>query len=215
VPPLPKAAIQEQFGTPARQKEAATLAMWVFLGTELLIFSGLFVAYGEYRYTFPVAFQMAGSYAEHGLGLVLTILLLTSSFLATLSVLAARQGKRLATVGLIGLTVALGTLFMVLHLAEWWHHAREGALPGRYYHFDKLTLPGASLFFTLFYLTTGLHMLHVTIGLALLSWSALQALLGRITAEYTTPVEVTVLYWHFVDVIWTFIFPLYYLLARP
>lgn len=211
---LPEWAHQEQFGTPGRQKEAATLAIWVFLGTELLIFAVLFVAYGEYRYTFSGGFHAAGDHMEHGLGLGLTAILLTSSYVATLGVRAARGERHRATAAWILLAMALGLAFLVLHLREWAHHAGEGALPGHHYRFAAVSLPGAAMFFTLYYLTTGLHMIHVAVGLSLLAWVLVQLARGRIRGGYDTPVEVTVLYWHFVDVIWTFLFPLYYLLFR-
>ncbi len=211
MPYVPEEAHQEHFGTPERQKEAATLGIWVFLATELLIFSGLFVGYGEYRYLYNDAFHAAGEHVLHWLGLVLTIVLASSSFVASLTVRAARRGRVLSAIAWLLVAMALGVLFMVLHLWEWYHHAKEGALPGELYHFEKATMPGASVFFTLYYLLTGLHMLHVTVGLGLLSFGLLRLVQGRISAEYSTPVEVVVLYWHFVDVIWQFLFPLFYL----
>jgi cytochrome c oxidase subunit 3 len=205
---------QEQFGTPEAQREAAQLGMWIFLGTEILLFGGLFVAYAEYRMLFGRAFRAAGSHVIAWLGMVLTLVLITSSWFAARAVRLARQGQLSASARSLVGTLLLGVSFLVLHVLEYAHHAGEGALPGAWYRFAEVTQPGASLFFTLYYLMTGLHMLHVTVGVGVIGWVAWGASRGRYSAAWHTPVEVGTMYWHLVDIIWIFLFPLLYLVGQ-
>ncbi len=207
-------ALQDHFATPERQKEAAQLGMWVYLATEVLLFAGLFVAYGEYRMEFGQGFRDAGRHVMGWLGLILTFILLTSSFSASMAVDRSRKGRMGATAGYLVVTIVLGVAFLALHLWEWHHHASEGALPGEWYHFREATTQGANLFFTLYYLMTGLHMLHVTVGIGLLVWITSKTALMRFSARYQTPIEIVVLYWHLVDLIWQFLFPTFYLVNR-
>ncbi len=204
---------EDHFASAARQKEAATLGIWVFLGTEVLFFGGLFVAYAEYRWLFPDAFHAAGGHVEGWLGLVLTFVLISSSLFASFAVAAIRRSRALTAAALLAAAVLLGCTFLGLHLWEWIHHMHEGLGPGEFFqtHEPELQVEGASMFFTLYYLTTGLHILHVTIGVGVLSVIAFRTALLRYDAAYNNPLEVAVVYWHFVDLVWTFLFPLFYL----
>ncbi len=203
-------AFEEHFGTPARQKEAAELGTWIFLASELLIFGGLFVAYGEYRYLFSDAFREAGREVSGGLGLAMTLVLTTSSFLTASAVGAAREGSLRVSALLFAGAILLGLAFLVMHGYEYWDSARKGELPGQWYRGDVASA-GAGLFFALFWIMTGLHVLHVVVGLALLAWAAAGALRGRYSREYHTPLVTVSLYWEFVDMIWLFLFAIFYL----
>ncbi len=203
-------AFEEHFGTPARQKEAAELGTWIFLASELLIFGGLFVAYGEYRYLFSDAFREAGREVSGGLGLAMTLVLTTSSFLTASGVGAARQGSMRRTALLLGGAILLGAAFLAMHGYEYWDSARKGELPGQWYR-GQATSSGAGLFFALFWIMTGLHVVHVLVGAGLLSWAASRALRGRWSAAYHTPLVTVALYWEFVDMVWLFLVAAFYL----
>jgi cytochrome c oxidase subunit 3 len=192
-----------QFVDLGQQQHAAKLGMWTFVAQELLFFTGLFLAYSELRFAYPETFVHAHRAMSVTLGTLDTVTLLTSSFAMALAVryakLAAPRATRLALL----LTAALGCAFLVIHGFEYWMHGHEGLLPGRFYAGDGL--PGRpDLFFGLYFVLTGLHSLHVAIGVGLLVWLAL----GRHGAS---TIENTGLYWHFVDVVWLFLFPLFYL----
>lgn len=204
---------EDHFGTAARQKEAATLGIWVFLGTEVLFFGGLLVAYAEYRWLFTDAFHAAGRHIEAWLGLVLTFVLISSSLVASFAVSAVRKDRPLVAAAFLSLTILLGLTFLGLHLWEWIHHLHEGLGPGEFFQTREpdLHVEGASLFYTLYYLTTGLHILHVTVGLGVLSVITWRTATLRYDSKYDNPLEVAVTYWHFVDLVWTFLFPLFYL----
>lgn len=197
----------------AQQSDALRLGMWIFLGTEILLFGGLFVAYALYRMVYGEAFAQSSASIDLTLGTVNTVVLISSS----LSVAAGlhwvqHDRRRLASLAL-ALTIALGLAFLGLKAIEYSHHFADGALPGRYYHFAEVQAPGANLFFTLYFLLTGLHAIHVTIGLGVLAWLTRRTWLGDYSSSYWLPLELGALYWHLVDVIWIFIYPLLYLVT--
>ncbi len=194
------------------QEHAARLGMWLFLATEILLFTALFTAYSLYRYLFPETFHAASKYIETSIGLTNTVVLITSSLTVALALHASRQGQGKRAAALLLFTLACGGAFMVLKGVEYHHHFVTGQLPGRYYRFAELTAPGAAMFFTVYFLMTGLHGLHVLIGMGVLAWLAGRAWRGDFSAAYHTPVELGGLYWHLVDLIWIFLFPLLYLI---
>ncbi|MCI0571548.1 MAG: cytochrome c oxidase subunit 3 [Myxococcaceae bacterium] len=201
----------EHFGTLGAQKDAAHLGMWTFLATELLLFTGLFAVYAVYRWAYGGLFHEAQKHMDVLLGTVNTFLLVVSSTLVALAP-RALEAKRthVATLLLLG-AIAMGLAFLVLKGVEWGHHAHEGALPGQWYAFEKLRVPGASLFYTLYFLMTGLHALHMLIGVVVLAVLAVRLRRRTITAEYPVALELGGMYWHFVDIIWLFLYPLLYL----
>ena len=194
------------------QEHAARLGMWLFLATEVLLFTALFTAYSLYRYLFPETFHAASKYIETSIGLVNTVVLITSSLTVALALHAVRQEKGKRAAALLAVTLAFGGVFMVLKGFEYHHHFVTGQLPGRYYSFPELSAPGAAMFFTVYFLMTGLHGLHVLVGMGVLAWLAGRAWRGDFSAAYHTPVELGGLYWHLVDLIWIFLFPLLYLI---
>ncbi len=194
------------------QEHAARMGMWLFLSTEILLFAVLFTAYALYRFLFPVGFEEASRLAHVAMGATNTVVLITSSLTVALAIHYARHGENRKVVALLGVTILFGAVFMVLKGFEYWHHWVDGQLPGRLYHFAGLSGPGVSMYFTLYFLMTGLHGLHVLIGMAVLAWLAARAARNEFGPGYNVPVELGGLYWHLVDLIWIFLFPLLYLL---
>ncbi len=204
--------LAHHFPDASTQEHAARLGMWIFLGTEILLFTALFTAYALYRYLFAETFHQASRYVDTGIGLANTVVLITSSLTVALGLHAARRGLGRRAAALLLVTLALGGTFMVLKGIEYHHHFAAGQLPGRYYAFAGLAAPGAAMFFTVYFLMTGLHGLHVLAGMAVLGWMARRAWRGEFSEAYHTPLELGALYWHLVDLIWIFLFPLLYLI---
>ncbi len=205
-------ALAHHFESLEKQAHAARLGMWLFLATEVLLFTALFAAYAVYRYLFPDAFAQASRHIETWIGLVNTLVLVTSSFTVALGLHRATNGDGRGTASYFGVTVLLALVFLGFKALEYSHHFQEGQLPGRFYTYAPVQGAGASLFFSLYFLITGLHALHVVVGMTVLAVIGVRARLGAFTAEYHVPVELAGLYWHLVDVIWIFVFPLIYLI---
>ena len=210
-PEAQAAPLAHHFPDLRTQEHAARLGMWLFLATEVLLFTALFTAYTVYRYLFSEAWNEASRLMDTGLGAANTLVLLTSSLTAALAVYYARRGQSRRSAGLLVATLAFAASFMVIKAFEYGHHFHEGQLPGRYYAYPELQVPGASMFFTLYFLMTGVHALHVFIGMGVLGFLTARTLRGSYSTTYSTPVELGVLYWHLVDLIWIFLFPLLYL----
>ncbi|WP_239014758.1 cytochrome c oxidase subunit 3 [Archangium violaceum] len=202
---------EDHFSGPENQSHAAQLGMWIFLGSEVLLFTNLFVGYGVYRYYYPEVFAEASRHLKADWALVQTLLLVTSSLMVVLAVHYIRQGRQFLTALVLLLAILMGVGFLGIKGWEYWEHWKEGALPGEYYHFEEIPEQGGSLFYTLYFLLTGLHAIHMLVALGLLGWLAFGAVAGKYTAGYHIPVEVGGLYWHLVDVFWLFIYPLLYL----
>ncbi len=177
------------------------IAVWIVIASEALLFAGLFALYTSYRAEYGAAFGAGVSADVQWIGGVNTMLLLTSSFAIAWAVHAAREGRPIRLQ--LGATIVLGLGFLFLKLLEWSEHIADGIVPGVAYH-GPVAGPGASIFFTLYYGMTGLHALHVIAGLALVSWMFARPRL--------LPLELVTLYWHFVDAIWVFLWPMFYLM---
>jgi len=208
-------ALREQFDTPEQQKESSTFGMWVFLITEVMFFGGMFLAYTIYRNTYPYIFGKASTSLNAVIGALNTAVLLCSSYTMVMAVRSAQIGKRKALVIFLILTLLLGLTFLGVKAYEWNEKFVEHHVPGASFHFEGAAEQGpAQLFFSLYFAMTGLHALHMVVGVGILSWLLVLSMRGRFTAEYMTPVDVAGLYWHFVDIIWIFLFPLLYLIDR-
>jgi cytochrome c oxidase subunit III len=208
-------ALQEQFDTPEQQKDASTLGMWVFLVTEIMFFGGMFTAYTAYRSWYPNVFAVASSSMNAVIGAVNTAVLLCSSFTMVMAVRAAQLGRQKTIVFNLILTLILGFIFLGVKAYEWNEKFVEHHIPGPGFHFAGIAQQGpAQLFFSLYFAMTGLHALHMVVGVGILTWLIIKTRQGTFTAEYMTPVDVAGLYWHFVDIIWIFLFPLLYLIDR-
>jgi cytochrome c oxidase subunit III len=193
-----------------RDDEGSRLGMWLFLFTELILFGGMFLVYAVYRFKFPGEFHLAARELDTMVGTVNTIILLTSSLTVAMSITAIQQGKRGFAMFLVGLTLTLAMLFLVNKYFEWDHKFALGLYPGGP---DLLNKPsGFILYFGLYYVMTGLHALHVIIGMGILGFMWRFLARGVITPTSFVKLEAGALYWHLVDLIWIFLFPLFYLL---
>jgi cytochrome c oxidase subunit 3 len=189
--------------------------MWVFLITEVMFFGGMFLAYIVYRAAYPDIFALASSSLNVYIGAANTAVLLCSSFTMVLGVRAAQLGQKKALAINIVLTLLLGFVFLGVKAFEWREKFIEHHVPGPSFHFEGVAMQGpAQLFFSLYFAMTGLHALHMVIGAGIMTWLLINAIRGRYSADYMTPVDIGGLYWHFVDIIWIFLFPLFYLIDR-
>ena len=208
-------ALREQFASPAQQRDASTLGMWVFLITEIMFFGGMFLAYTVYRREFAEVFSKASNTLDVVVGAVNTAVLLCSSFTMVLAVHAAEIGSRKALIVFLILTMLLGGVFLGVKAYEWNTKFEEHHVPGPSFYLEGVAQQGqAQLFFSLYFAMTGMHAIHMIIGEGLLLYLLWQAYRGKYGSEYYTPVDVGGLYWHFVDIIWIFLFPLLYLIGR-
>jgi len=206
------AGIAEQFDDMPQQREASTLGMWTFFATEVLFFGGMFLAYLTYRHLYPQAFALASRHTIVLYGTINTAILLTSSLTMALAVRAAQLGSQRSLVNFLQFTVFLGCCFLGVKGIEYHQDLNEQLWPGP--HFKTGLPPQAQIFWFLYWAMTGLHAIHVTVGVILLSVVARMAAQGRFSDYYHTPVEVSGLYWHFVDIVWIYLYPLLYLINR-
>lgn len=202
--------VEHHFASADQQRGAAKLGMWIFLATEILFFGGLFMAYGALRYFYPGTFRAAHEYLSIPLGGLNTAILITSSLTMALAVRAAQVSDRRQLVRFLAVTLLLAGAFLVVKYIEYSHKFHAGLLPGRYYTAEGI--PGMPhVFFGVYFVMTGLHGVHVIAGMIVIAWVLIRGRQGRYSAEYYTPVENVGLYWHLVDLIWIFLFPLLYL----
>ena len=180
---------------------AARLGIWAFLATELLLFGGLFTAYAEFRLAYPDLFHQQHLKLNRLLGALNTVLLLSSSLTMAIGIAAIRQGLQRALKVCLSLTLALAGGFLFIKYLEWSEDFSHGLFPG------------TNLFFGLYFVMTGLHGIHVLVGMGVMVWLLVRAGRGGFSTEYSTPVEITGLYWHFVDLVWIYLFPLLYLVG--
>jgi cytochrome c oxidase subunit III len=193
---------------PQTAYEAAKFGMWLFLGTEILLFSVMFAAFAVFRWKFLGQFHDASKHhLDWKLGAFNTIVLLISSYTAALAVDAAQQGNNKGVVKNLSITLGAGIIFLIVKSIEYTSKYKHGYFPGgeNFYQYKA--------FFGLYFSMTGLHALHVIAGMGLLGWVLLKARKGRFSARYYTPVEIGALYWHLVDLIWIYLFPLLYLVG--
>jgi cytochrome c oxidase subunit III len=204
------AATVATHGHTHRDDAGTKLGMWLFLFTELILFGGLFIIYAVYRYSHGVEFELASNELDRLVGTVNTIILLTSSLTVAMSITAIQEGKKNLTMLLVGMTVALAFAFLLNKYFEWDHKITAGIYPGSP---DLINQPqGVVLYFGLYYVMTGLHALHVIIGMVVLIVMMVFVQKGTINKGSFVRLESGALYWHLVDIIWIFLFPLFYLL---
>jgi cytochrome c oxidase subunit 3 len=212
--------VAHHFDTPTQQFDSAKLGMWVFIVTEILMFGGLFVAYGLYKAQEPHLFHQAHLHLDRVMGAANTVVLLFSSLTAALAVRSSQVGNRKQTTVLLVVTLLCALAFLVVKYFEYQHKIHLGLLPGRFFTAHLHEIPGhealpyrAHVFFSLYFMMTGLHGVHVLIGMSLLAWVLWRNLKGDFSKEYFTPVEIGALYWHLVDLVWIYLFPLLYLVG--
>jgi cytochrome c oxidase subunit 3 len=188
------------------------IAVWIVIASEALLFSGLFTLYWSYRAEYTAAFRTGVEHDVGWIGALNTFILLTSSFTIAYAIHAMRTARVKTAGWCLAATLALGAGFLVFKLLEWSMHIHDGIVPGIYYYSGPAGGRGITLFFTLYYLMTGLHALHVVAGLALVLWVTLRVRNRSIYPERYVALELVALYWHFVDVVWVFLWPMFYLM---
>ncbi|MBN9682820.1 MULTISPECIES: cytochrome c oxidase subunit 3 family protein [unclassified Corallococcus] len=209
---VPGPKLAAHFASLEVQKHAARLGMWLFLATEILLFAGLFACYAAYRFLFPEAWAAASRSLDLTMGTINTVVLITSSFTAAMAVHYAKEGKNAMVGHMNVLTLLMAVGFLVIKFFEYKHKFHIGTLPGRYYFYEGIQLPGAPLYFTVYFASTALHALHVVIGMTVLAFATVRAYrVGDFNANNYTQVELGSMYWHLVDLVWIFLFPMLYL----
>jgi cytochrome c oxidase subunit 3 len=207
-------ALQHHFETLQQQKEASVLGMWIFIVQEVMFFGGLFTAYMIYRIWYPEAWMEGSLELDILMGGFNTVVLISSSLTMALAVRAAQVGYPKATVNWLLVTMLLGLVFLVVKFFEYKHKWELHHIPGFGFQFEGPHAGQVEIFLSLYFALTGLHALHMVIGFGILSVIAWMAHKRRFSPEWYTPVEMAGLYWHFVDIVWIFLFPLLYLVDR-
>ncbi|NKB25752.1 MAG: cytochrome c oxidase subunit 3 family protein [Kiritimatiellae bacterium] len=230
--------LHHHFHSLEQQRQASSLGMWVFIAQEIMFFGGLFCGYVVYRNMYPEAFAVASHQLSIGWGGFNTVVLIFSSLTVALAVRSAQLGKKNQIIGWLVATILLGVIFLgvkcIEYSAKWEHHLvpgihfnyephytddalheSTGSEHGTDHHPAPAVYPGhVQIFFAFYFAMTGMHALHMIIGIGLMIWIIWLATKDRFAPEYYAPVELFGLYWHFVDVIWIFLFPLLYLIGR-
>jgi cytochrome c oxidase subunit 3 len=197
-----------------QQHTASWLGMWVFLATEVMFFGGMFACYFVYRHWYLEAFASASNHLDVVLGGINTAVLICSSFTMALAVHSAETDRRRPLILFLLLTIVLGLAFLGIKFFEYHTKFEEHLIPGSSFKFEGPLASQTEIFFSFYFAMTGMHAVHMVVGIGLLAALILQARRGRFSALYHTPVELTGLYWHFVDIVWIFLFPLLYLIGR-
>lgn len=205
--------LQHHFATFEQQFDAAKIGMWLFLATEILLFGGLFVGFALQQSAHPAAFVEAHHHLDKRLGALNTVVLLFSSFTMVMGVWSAQHGRTKALVRYLLVTLACAGIFLVVKGFEYHHKFEEGLLPGMFYHHHGDTVPNQFIFYSFYFMMTGLHGIHVLVGMGAIIWVLLRARRGEFNSTYYSPVDLVGLYWHLVDLIWIYLFPLLYLIT--
>lgn len=201
------------FASAEDEFEACKQGMWLFLVTEVLMFGGLFVAYAIFRGLYPEMFHEAHKMLNITMGATNTVVLITSSVTMLLAVTSTQKDKKNQAIIYLILTFLLACCFLVIKYFEYAHKFHDGLLPGAHFTNTELKDPKSDLFFSLYFMMTGLHGIHVTIGMGLMVWLMKRTAKGELNAGYYTPTELVGFYWHFVDIVWIYLFPLLYLVG--
>lgn len=228
-------ALQHHFENMEQQREAGTLGMWIFLVTEIMFFGGMFLAYTLYRSFYPAAFASGSNHLDITLGAVNTAVLILSSFTMAMAVYFTQVGKNRPQVLCLIATLILGLAFLGIKAKEYSDKYHDHLIPGRLipgnpfnpevaqqgdkdphklHLLEGATVEKVEMFYWIYFAMTGMHAFHMIIGAGLLTYLIIFSLRRRFDPEYHSPVEVIGLYWHFVDIVWIFLFPLLYLLGR-
>jgi cytochrome c oxidase subunit 3 len=210
----PNPNLQPHFETLEQQKEASTLGMWIFIIPEVMFFGGLLAAYMLYRVWYPEAWSEGSAELDIRLGGLNTVVLIGSSLTMAMAVRSAQTGKQKALINYLVATMLLGLVFLVVKGFEYEHKWALHHVPGLNYIQEPDQAPQVAIFLSLYFALTGLHALHMVIGFGIMAVILWMAWRKRFTPEWYTPVEMAGLYWHFVDIVWIFLFPLLYLVDR-
>ncbi len=205
--------VPHHFASAFAEFDASKFGMWLFLVTEILLFGGLFCAYSIFRGLYPETFHEAHLELNKTLGALNTVVLLFSSLTMALAVNFAQRNDRKKSALMLVITLLCALTFLCVKYVEYSHKFHEGLLTAGFYKFEGIKAQNPGLFFSLYFMMTGLHGIHVLIGMTIITWVLIRTRKGDFNSKYFTPVELTGLYWHLVDLIWIFLFPLLYLIG--
>ena len=215
LPAHEEAGLKHHFDDSAQQLESSTLGMWVFLLTEIMFFGGMFGAYTVYRNLYPDAFASTSHFMNLTIGAINTGVLICSSFTMVLAVRSAQLGQKKALITFLILTLVLGCIFLGLKYVEYHEKWVDHHIPGPGFRYEESQyFHQAQILFFLYFAMTGMHAIHMIVGAGLLTTLIVMASRDRFSAAWYTPVEMIGLYWHFVDIVWIFLFPLLYLIGH-
>lgn len=206
-----------QFETAEQQYRASSMGMWVFLVTEIMFFGGLFTGFAVYNGLYGDLFRQASHTLSILLGSINTAVLIGSSLTMALAVRAGKMGKKGQIIATLIATMILGTVFLGIKAYEYHHKWVDHLIPGAHFAFeglDGMAEKNIQLFFSFYFVMTGFHALHMVIGMGLMIWLLVKASRNQFSTEYSTPIEMVGLYWHFVDLVWIYLFPILYLIGR-
>jgi len=206
--------VAHQFDDYEQQKEASTIGMWLFLATEILFFGGLFLGYTVYRGMYPAAYGEASRHLDIVLGTINTGVLLCSSLTMAMAIHEAQVGNRRLVILFLIITMILGAAFLGIKFYEYYQKYVEHLIPGAGFVWEGPDSTHASLFFIFYFVMTGMHAVHMIIGLGVMTVMVILTTRGKFNSIYYSPLELSGLYWHFVDIVWVFLFPLLYLVER-
>lgn len=208
--------LQHHFVSSEQQFDSAKMGMWLFLATEILLFSGMFVAYTVYRVWNPEVFEQASHALNPWLGLGNTLVLLASSWTMAMAINSIQRGDQARLSRYLLLTIGGAIFFLGVKAYEYGSKFSHGIMPGKYFHphgeYASFDVPMMKQFFSIYYMATGVHAIHIIAGVGVLTWMWFRARKREFSSAYYTPVECAGLYWHLVDIIWIFLFPLIYLI---
>lgn len=205
--------LAHHFSDADQQRESAKLGMWLFLLTEILLFGGLFAAYTVFRVWNPEMFFNAHKHLDIYMGTINTVVLITSSLTMALAIRSIQLDERNKSIRLLAITIGLAVVFLIIKYFEYSHKIHLGQLPGKFYTYTGIEGSNPHIFFSIYFMMTGLHAIHIIIGIGVIGWVLRNTMNGRLSSDYYTPMELTGLYWHLVDIIWIFLFPLLYLIG--
>lgn len=203
-----------QFDDKEQQAEAVSLGMWAFLVQEILFFGGLFTGYTVYRSYYPEAFIAGSHHLDILLGGFNTVVLIASSLTMAMAVHSAQNSKRARLVFFLLATLFLGFVFLGVKVIEYSDKFHHHLIPGFNFFWEGPDARHVQIFYSFYFVMTGMHALHMIIGAIVISPLIVMAMRGRFSANYYAPIEIFGLYWHFVDIVWIFLFPLLYLIGR-
>ena len=190
------------------------MGMWAFIAQEIMFFGGLFGAYTVYRYEYLPAFIEGSNRLSLGWGAFNTAVLIASSFTVAMCVRASQEGKNGGMLRWMLATMVLGLTFLGVKVIEYTHKFHDHLIPGLNFHYDGPLAGNLKIFFSFYFAMTGMHALHMIIGVGIMLWLIPNIIKGKYTKDYFFPIENFGLYWHFVDIVWIFLFPLLYLIGR-
>ncbi len=209
----PQFHVAHHFDSADTQFDAGRMGIWLFLVTEVLLFGGLFCAFAIFRSWYFDSFVEAHHHLDKVMGGINTVVLISSSLTMALAVRSAQQSKKELTAILLAITLACAFAFLCIKYVEYSHKFHEGLLPGKYFSAEGFHTKHPGVFFAIYFMMTGIHGVHVVIGMCLITWILRRTMRGEFSSRYYAPVEGVGLYWHLVDLIWIYLFPLLYLVG--